>query len=109
MEAMMEDIKNVNIQDENTENVTETEVTETEVVLESEEMVEVVLNENEDATAVKKDEKEFEYTDSEMSGLTAEQRRRKEIFEKITDGILIALLVSPILVILYIFLWFILR
>lgn len=109
MEAMMEDIKNVNIQDENTENVTETEVTETEVVLESEEMVEVALNENEDATAVKKDENEFEYTDSEMSGLTAEQRRRKEIFEKITDGILIALLVSPILVVLYIFLWFILR
>jgi hypothetical protein len=44
-----------------------------------------------------------------MSGLTPEQRRRKEIFEKITDGILIALIASPIAVILYIFLWFILR
>jgi hypothetical protein len=106
MEAMMEDIKNVNIQDENNENTT-TEATE--VVLESEEMVEVALNENENATAVTKDENESEYTDSEMSGLTPEQRRRKEIFEKITDGILIALIASPIAIILYIFLWFILR
>ena len=105
----MEEIKNVNIQDEDTENTTATEEADAEVVLESEEMVEVVLNENEDATAKKKDENEFEYTDGEMSGLTAEQRRRKEIFEKVTDGLLIALLASPVAVILYIFLWFIFR
>ena len=91
-------------------------------VVESEEVLEVALsddnaseensasqnNESKTPTAVKEDNK-FEYTESEMSGLTEKERRRKEIFDKITTGILIALMASPILIILYILLWFVLR
>ena len=47
--------------------------------------------------------------DGGLSGLTDQQRRRKEIFDKITTGIFIALLSSPILIVSYIFLWFFLR
>ena len=86
----MEDIKNEN-----------TEVNE---VVESEEVMEVALAENSDEKSVGMD-----YTEAEMSGLTEKQRRRKEIFDKITTGILIALLCSPVVIVVYIFLWFILR
>lgn len=44
-----------------------------------------------------------------LSGLTEAQRRRKEIFDKITTGILILLLASPVAILTYIFLWFVLR
>ena len=37
----------------------------------------------------------------------AEKRRRREIWDKITTGIFIALLASPVIILLYIFLWFI--
>ena len=37
----------------------------------------------------------------------AEKRRRREIWDKITTGIFIALLASPVAILLYIFLWFI--
>ena len=47
--------------------------------------------------------------DGGLSGLTDQQRRRKEIWDKITTGIFIFLLSSPILIVTYIFLWFFLR
>ena len=50
-----------------------------------------------------------EYTDFEISGLTPAQRRRREIYDKVTTGILILLMASPLLILLYIFLWFVLR
>ncbi len=49
------------------------------------------------------------YTEFEISGLTPAQRRRREIYDKITTGILILLMASPLLILLYIFLWFVLR
>ena len=73
-----------------------------EEIVESEEVVEIALANSEEGN-----------TDSEapfeMSGLTEKQKRRKEIYDKITTGILIALLCSPIAIVLYIFLWFILK
>ena len=104
----MEENKNVNIQDEELDKETLSSV------VESEDVIEVALaesesEESENIPAAVKDENNFEYTESEMSGLTVEQKRRKEIFDKITTGILIALMASPIAVILYIFLWFIFR
>ena len=47
--------------------------------------------------------------DGEMSGLTEAQRRRAEIFDKITTGILAFLLASPFLILAYILLWFLLK
>jgi predicted neutral ceramidase superfamily lipid hydrolase len=87
---MMEEIKNEN----------------KEQIVESEEVVEVALAGEEQGEEVSEG---MEYTEAEMSGLTEAQRKRKEIFDKITTGILIALLVSPVAIILYIFLWFIFR
>ncbi len=49
------------------------------------------------------------YTQFELSGLTEKQRRQKMIIDKITTGILILLMASPILIVLYILLWFTLR
>ena len=72
----------------------------TEQVVASEEVVDAALTEE---TEVK-----YEEEDS-LSGLTEAQRKRKEIFDKITTGILILLLASPIAILTYIFLWFILR
>jgi hypothetical protein len=45
----------------------------------------------------------------EMSGLTEAQRKRRDIFDKITTGILIFLMTSPILILAYIFIWFIIN
>ena len=88
----MEENKNTNIED----------------VVESEEVMEVALdNAPESVEAVAEAEEGMVYTESEISGLTDEQRRRKEIFDKITTGILIALLCSPVAIILYIILWFV--
>ena len=39
----------------------------------------------------------------------AKKKRRKEIWDKITTGILILLMASPVLILAYIFLWFIFR
>ena len=96
----MEDIKNENI-----------ETTADEVIVESEEVLEVALAEEAAAeeNAVSNSDNSFEYTDGELSGLTDKQKRRREIFDKITTGILIALLASPLAIVIYIFLWFILR
>jgi hypothetical protein len=67
----------------------------------SEEVMEVALSYDENGEPV--------YVEEERSGLTDEQKRRKIMFDKITTGILIALLISPIAILLYIFLWFIFR
>lgn len=84
-----------------------------EEVAENEEKLEVALAEDTlDATSDEKEaDEKISYTDKDggMSGLTDKQRRRKEIFDKITTGILIFLLCSPFLIILYILLWFFLR
>ena len=47
--------------------------------------------------------------DGELSGLTDAQRKRAMIFDKITTGILAFLICSPLLILLYILLWFILK
>ena len=44
-----------------------------------------------------------------LSGLTEKQRRRRDIFDKITTGLLIALMASPVLILAYIFIWFIIN
>ena len=44
-----------------------------------------------------------------LSGLTAGQRRRRNIFDKITTGLLVALMVSPVAILAYIFAWFIIN
>ena len=43
----------------------------------------------------------------EMTGLTPAQKKRREIWDKITTGILIFLMTSPVLILAYIFIWFI--
>ena len=88
----MEDIKNQN--NEATEGIQSGEIMEVALANSAEENTESVG---------------MEYTEAEMSGLTEQQRKKKEIFDKITTGILIALLCSPIAIVLYIFLWFLTR
>ena len=73
-------------------------------IVESEEVLEVALADSEETEEASEG---MEYTEAEISGLTDEQRRRREIFDKITTGILIALLCSPVAILLYIFIWFI--
>ncbi len=93
----MNDIKN-----ENTAEVVETEET-LEVAL-AEDTLDATSDENDDSTKIS-------YTDKDggLSGLTDKQRRRKEFFDKLTTGILIFLLCSPLLIVSYILLWFFLR
>ena len=64
-----------------------------------------------EATSEENDGEKIIYTDKDggLSGLTEKQRRRKEIFDKITTGLLIFLLCSPLIIILYILIWFFLR
>ena len=47
--------------------------------------------------------------DQDFADEQAEKRRKREIWDKITTGLFIALLASPILILLYIFIWFALR
>ena len=74
-----------------------------------EEILEVVLSGDEEgeAEAPSATAESDEYY--ELSGLTEGQRRRKMIWDKVTTGILIALLASPIAILAYIFLWFIFK
>jgi hypothetical protein len=44
-----------------------------------------------------------------LSGLTEGQRRRRNIFDKITTGLLVALMASPVAILAYIFAWFIIN
>ena len=69
------------------------------------------VNEAAEEKKINNDESDLtdNYTEYELSGLTDKQRRRKHIMEKVTTGLLILLMASPVAIILYIFLWFILR
>ncbi|MBE6536553.1 MAG: hypothetical protein E7673_01230 [Ruminococcaceae bacterium] len=92
----MSDIKNDNIEE----------------IVESEEQLAVALSEEAlEATSDNGETVMIEYFDKDggISGLTDKQRRRKEIWDKVTTGILIFLMSSPILIVGYILLWFFLR
>ena len=52
---------------------------------------------------------EVSSSEDSLSGLTAGQRKRREIFDKITTGLLILLMASPVAILAYIFIWFILN
>ena len=61
------------------------------------------------------EEKNYDYTGAEVQEIkideefAAEQARKKKIqetWDKVTTGLFIALLSSPVLILLYIFLWF---
>ena len=87
-------------------NNTELETNEAAEAAVAEEVIEVFMAEE---GATDNSEGGMEYTEAELSGLTEKQRRRNYIFDKITTGILILLLISPIAILSYIFLWFIFR
>jgi hypothetical protein len=62
------------------------------------------------------EEKQFDYTgeevkeiqiDREFAEEQARKKRIREIWDKVTTGLFIALLASPIAILLYIFLWFV--
>lgn len=78
----------------------------------AEEVKEAELNSAEEAA----EDVERDYTgevvkkiqiDQEFADEQAKKRRMREIWDKVTTGIFIALLASPIAILLYIFLWFI--
>jgi hypothetical protein len=61
-------------------------------------------------------EKNLDYTGAEVKEIEIDQafaeeqakkKRVKEIWDKVTTGLFIALLASPVLILLYIFLWFV--
>lgn len=62
------------------------------------------------------EEKQLDYTGEEVKEIQIDQafaeeqarkKRIREIWDKVTTGLFIALLASPIAILLYIFLWFI--
>lgn len=62
------------------------------------------------------EEKNYDYTgeevreieiDQEFAEEQARKKRVREIWDKITTGLFIALLASPFIILLYIFLWFV--
>lgn len=62
------------------------------------------------------EEKQLDYTGAEVQEIQIDQafadeqakkKRVREIWDKVTTGLFIALLASPIAILLYIFLWFI--
>ena len=62
------------------------------------------------------EEKNLDYTGAEVKEIQIDQefaeeqarkKRAKEIWDKVTTGLFIALLASPIVILLYIFLWFV--
>ena len=93
----MSDIKNDNIEE----------------IAENEEILKDALAEDTlEATSDEGGEKNFiSYInkDGGLSGLTEKQRRRKEFFDKVTTGLLILLLASPLAIVLYILIWFFMR
>lgn len=61
------------------------------------------------------EEKQLDYTGEEVKEIQIDQafaeeqakkKRRHEIIDKITTGLFIALLASPVAILLYIFIWF---
>ena len=61
-------------------------------------------------------EKQLDYTGAEVQEINIDQefaeeqarkRRMREIWDKVTTGLFIALLASPFAILLYIFLWFV--
>lgn len=61
------------------------------------------------------EEKQLDYTGAEVEEIQIDQafaeeqakkRRMREIWDKVTTGLFIALLASPVAILLYIFLWF---
>ena len=61
------------------------------------------------------EEKQLDYTGEEVKEIQIDQafaeeqakkKRVREIWDKVTTGLFIALLASPVLILLYIFLWF---
>ena len=61
-------------------------------------------------------EKQLDYTGAEVQEIQIDQafaeeqakkKRVREIWDKVTTGLFIALLASPVLILLYIFLWFV--
>lgn len=61
-------------------------------------------------------EKNYDYTgeevkeiqiDQEFAEEQARKKRIREIWDKVTTGLFIALLASPFIILLYIFLWFV--
>ena len=62
------------------------------------------------------EEKQLDYTGAEVQEIQIDQafadeqakkKRVREIWDKVTTGLFIALLASPVLILLYIFLWFV--
>ena len=62
------------------------------------------------------EEKQLDYTGAEVKEIVIDQafaeeqakkRRIRDILDKVTTGLFIALLASPVLILLYIFLWFV--
>ena len=62
------------------------------------------------------EEKNLDYTGAEVKEIQIDQefaeeqarkKRVKEIWDKVTTGLFIALLASPVVILLYIFLWFV--
>ena len=100
----MEEIKN------DIENLDATpEVTATETEAAPEDVIEVVLQDTEAEDTASEENAPTEDTYYELSGLTEAQRKKKIIFEKITTALLVLLLISPIAILSYILLWFVLR
>lgn len=91
----MSDIKNENIE----ENV------------ELEEELAVALSDEALESGAEGEQTMIEYHDKDggLSGLTDKQRRRKEIWDKVTTGILIFLLCSPVIILTYLLLWFFMK
>ena len=61
-------------------------------------------------------EKQLDYTGAEVKEIQIDQafadeqakkKRIREIWDKVTTGLFIALLASPVIILLYIFLWFV--
>lgn len=61
------------------------------------------------------EEKQLDYTGAEVKEIVIDQafadeqakkKRMREIWDKVTTGLFIALLASPVAILLYIFLWF---
>ncbi len=91
----MSDIKNENIEE----------------TVELEEELAVALSEEVLESGAEGEQTMIEYHDKDggLSGLTDKQRRRKEIWDKVTTGILIFLLCSPVIILTYLLLWFFMK